>query len=119
QENDVQYRIWCLTALGSARADLGKFATARENHELASRLAKKSGRVQDLLFAQGELGYDYFLEGSPEKALKQFLLVQETASKLENLSAEAKARILRDCGMGYRAVGQIAAAVKLYQDSAS
>ncbi len=107
----------CYSVLGSAKADLGKFDQAREFHKKAEALALKLGRKDDELSAITELGYDYYLEGSPEKSLTEFLRAKKFISS-NKVSAERQARILTDCGFGYRAVGQIQAAMQMYDEAA-
>ncbi|MBX9691596.1 MAG: CHAT domain-containing protein, partial [Cyanobacteria bacterium] len=117
-EKDILSLTKCMNILGSAKADLGKFDQARTLHKKAEELAHELGnKKDDELTAVTELGYDYYLEGNPEKALKEFLRAKSLLPSLKASPAK-RAWTLAYCGFGYRALGQIPAAIQMYDEAA-
>ncbi len=108
-----------LVPLGSAQADSGKFKEALASHRQAASMAKKQGDSATYLLAVLEEGYDRFLGGDTEKALKCYLKANKFVDGYKGkVNNELKAAIARDCGMGARALGQVEEAVKYYESAA-
>ncbi|MCA9818679.1 MAG: tetratricopeptide repeat protein, partial [Cyanobacteria bacterium HKST-UBA01] len=108
-----------LVPLGSAQADSGKFKEALASHRQAASIAKKQGDSATYLLAVLEEGYDRFLGGDTEKALKCYLKADKFVDSYKGkVNTELKAAIARDCGMGARALGQVEEAVKYYESAA-
>lgn len=118
-EKDLNNTASCLIALGAAKADNGQFDEAQADHARAQELAAKAGNHKLELEAISEQGFDYFLNGSTEKALQKFLTAKVYMEKNGSFSKQQQATVLRDCGMGYRSVGQTDLAVRYYKDAAT
>jgi CHAT domain-containing protein/tetratricopeptide (TPR) repeat protein len=117
-EKDYATTASCLIALGAAKADTGQFEEAQADHVRAQEIAAKAGNQKLELEAISEQGFDYFLNGSTEKALQKFLKAKILMEKAGSFSKIQQANILRDCGMGYRSVGQSDLATRYYKDAA-
>jgi len=117
-EKDYATQASCLIALGAAKSDMGQFEEAQADHVRAQEIAVKAGNQKLELEAISEQGFDYFLNGSTEKALQKFLKAKILMEKTGNFSKIQQANILRDCGMGYRSVGQSDLAIRYYKDAA-
>lgn len=117
-EKDYATTASCLIALGAAKADTGQFDEAQADHVRAQEIAAKAGNQKLELEAISEQGFDYFLNGSTEKALQKFLKAKGLMEKAGSFSKIQQANILRDCGMGYRSVGQSDMATRYYKDAA-
>jgi len=117
-EKDLSTTASCLIALGAAKADLGQFDQAQADHVRAQEIAAKANNQKLELEAISEQGFDFFLNGSTEKALQKFLKAKILMEKAGNFSKIQQANILRDCGMGYRSVGQTDMATRYYKDAA-
>ncbi len=117
-EKDLSTTASCLIALGAAKADIGQFEEAQADHVRAQEIAAKANNRKLELEAISEQGFDYFLNGSTEKALQKFLKAKVLMEKAGNFSKIQQANVLRDCGMGYRSVGQTEMATRYYKDAA-
>lgn len=118
REKDPLSLSRCLIYLGAARAESGDFEKALECHRQAEILGRKTGEKRDLLEAISEQGFDYFLQGNAEKALKEFLRARKFARDNHLSDPECQADVLRDCGMAYRSLGQVDPALQCYQEAA-
>ncbi|MCW5821800.1 MAG: CHAT domain-containing protein [Cyanobacteria bacterium TGS_CYA1] len=118
-EKDLSSTASCLIALGAAKADIGQFDEAQADHARAQEIASKANNQRLELEAISEQGFDYFLNGSTEKALQKFLKAKVLMEKAGNFSKIQQANVLRDCGMGYRSVGQTEMATRYYKDAAT
>lgn len=118
-EKDLSSTASCLIALGAAKADMGQFDEAQADHARAQEISAKANNQRLELEAISEQGFDYFLNGSTEKALQKFLKAKVLMEKAGNFSKIQQANVLRDCGMGYRSVGQTEMATRYYKDAAT
>jgi len=110
--------VACLISLGSAEADLGRFAEATAHHNAALKMAQSihDSRSEQLVLT--ELSYDDLLQGHQEKALDGFL--KAYSYLVNNLPDQLfdKASLLGYISMCYDGLGQTQASVRYAQQSA-
>lgn len=118
-ENTPYHFARALLPYGSALAENGQIDKALKYHRLAQKLAKRAGDKNTMVLALLEEGYDNFLKGDTEACLKCSLRANRYVAKYKGkVHDKLLAQINRDCGMGYRALGQTKAAIKYYEDAA-
>ena len=118
-EGESTFLVRALIPYGAALADSGSIEDALKIHKKAAKLARRGSDHDVYIQALIEEGYDHFLYGDMEKALKQYLKAEKFVKGFKGkVSPELKASILKDCGMGYRALGQLPEALKYYKQSA-
>lgn len=110
--------IECQIALGAAEADLGNFTDAEKMHSQALESAIAARDIKNRLQALSELAYDYFLQGTLEKALNRFSEAYNIIREYPQAKDEDKAPLLRDIGMCLHALGQTAAAIRYFSEAA-
>ena len=117
EDTDAKTLARIMNALGAAKADTGAFDEARQLHKNAEKVADRGKNYSEELTAITEQGYDFLLQGSSEKALREFLRAQKFGDKYP-FPAARRAELLEHVGMGYRSVAQMRAAIKCYLEAA-
>lgn len=116
QEGDDHNLLQVMIRQGDAYADMGNFAEAQRLHGDAIKMAELQKNNDAWALAVTEKGYDQYLEGAPEKALKTF---NELKDKLEHGFAVEDESLLPETLVSiarcYRNMGQMNASVETYK----